>query len=1222
MKRVLTILLLAAAFLSAAAQNYTKREVMIPMRDGVSLYTAIYEPVDAVSKRPIIMRRTPYGCKPYGNELTKDLEKDFKYFAEHQYIIVLQDVRGKNKSQGHFVQVRPYNENASHGPVDGNLEIDESTDSYDTIEWLVNNTATNGNAGVLGVSYPGFYATMAALSNHPALKAASPQAPVTDWFVGDDVHHNGAFMMMDLYSFGRTFFLDREANRENPYKPQARAEGNLYEYFLNQGSTFNTLLSLADEQTLREKYDFWEDVIDHPDYDEYWYKANPSHYFKDIKPAVMVVGGSYDGEDCYGAIKTWQEIRRRSPDTELYFVYGPWPHGYWRRAKYEKWGDAAFGPGLTDWYMEKVEYAFFRRYLEDDGQVEKLPAVTIVPSFWDNSRNWETVAGDDWPTFRTRPLYLAAGRKLSWDKPRQFFSSDKYVSDPSSPVPYTKIEKMGGRKEYVIEGQEFVEDRADVLTYSSEPVEHTLFLAGPVKADLWFSTTAKDLDFVVKLIDVDPEGRQMMIRGEVFRARYSGEMGRTDGTHRFIKPGRIVNLQFDMPDVAHYLIKGHSMKVQIQSSWFPLVDMNPQTAVDNIYRAKPEDYEAAEITIFHERNHPSCLQLPVAESSYNEMWPELPDFSHLTSQNHPRLLLDDEEFETLRLRIAEDRTGTLKMLNDLAIGIADKSAFNDIPIEHKYDATNLRILNSSRYALRRIWNCSYAYRMTGESKYLEKAEEDILTVCSFPDWNAHKHFLDAGEMSAAVGLAYDWLYHDLKPETKSLMVRKLKEYAFDPAADDDVNQFYNMLHNWNQVCNGGLVTAALATYEECDTTARRLVTDAMRTNRITMEHCYSPDGNYAEGPAYWNYGTLYQALLLKVLKDALGTDLGLGGTEGFDKTARYMLYVYGANGRFFNYSDNSESSSPSYPLWYFADKLNDPSLLYNELRLLREGEFGKTDSDRMLPLVLSFAYKFDFNDVPLPDGHVFFGRGKTPVVMVRGDWSATETDRFLGIKGGTPSSNHSHMDGGEIVYDAYGVRWFKDMGPQSYQTVENAISAKGGDFWSMQQGSLRWKLFRMNNRQHSTITINDTDHRTTGRAELVDVIDAADGRGATFDLTTLFGDQAANVTRTAVLVDDSYLRIEDSVTAHEARDARVRVTFVTPAEVELRDDCIVLRRDGRMLTLKTEGSGVAYRQWPADPKAYDSPLRQYDIPDPEARLCGFEAVVPAGEKAVFVTSVR
>lgn len=555
MKRLLSILLFALSLCLTlnAAPQYTKREAMVPMRDGVSLYTTVYEPQGLAETRPIIIRRSPYGTGAKGDpEFSKHITRVLRQFYEQGYIIVQQDVRGKCESEGDFVEVRPIDPEAAHGPANGNLRTDEATDTYDTIEWLVANTDNNGCVGVTGVSYPGFYATAAAVCGHPALKAVAPQAPVTDWYIGDDMHSGGVFIYQKPFRGLESQFLDRKA------------------------------------------------CSAHPDYDSFWQAMDPTRHLKDVAPAVLVVGGTYDDEDWYGALKTYRSLLEQSPQTETYFVVGPWTHMEWHGDGWEGIENFKFGPGTDTWF-EALELQFFAYYLEGKGSAPS--PVSIIPSFFNNTRNWSVETLDALPEYKAKPLYLKASKKASFRKPLRFFSKEKYIADPADPVPHALKECY-----YQILDQRFLGDREDVRSFSSEAIKDTMALCGPIFADLWFSTDAADLDFVVKLLDVAPDGSQMMVRAQIFRARYRN--GFHDG-HDFLIPGKKYRMKMEMWDVFHEVLPGHSLMVQIQNSWFPLAELNPQTAVDNIYFAEPEDFKAAEVTIYHNFIHPSRLELPL-----------------------------------------------------------------------------------------------------------------------------------------------------------------------------------------------------------------------------------------------------------------------------------------------------------------------------------------------------------------------------------------------------------------------------------------------------------------------------------------------------------------------------------------------------------------------------------------------------------------------------------
>lgn len=568
--------------------NYSKTEAMVTMRDGVKLYTSVYQPVDS-DDRPVLLVRTPYSCAPYGDGWKGDLTEYMTEFLRNKYILVFQDVRGRYMSEGEYENVRPYNPDKS-----GN-EIDEASDTYDTIEWLLANTDNNGCVGVTGMSYPGFYATMAALSGHPALKAVSPQAPILDWFKGDDVHHNGALMLMDIYSFAPYMFKKHDNPVEEDHGLPSPIGPDAYSWFLDKLTPANMTAALPD--TLQ----FWNEILAHPDYDGYWKERSLEPYLKDIEPAILVVGGEFDTDDCYGALNTYKLIRENSPQTDLHFVYGPWTHGGWHNSDYEGLGDRKFGENLSRYFMEKIEYPFFRYYLEGKG---KRPEPVYL--FASGSEEWQVM--EKWPAdgIDYTPLYLSENSSLSFDQPLELQSSATYISDPLSPVPF--MEDASRRNNaYMVADQTFASLRSDVLTYTSPVIEETLKLHGPLQVRLDLAISSEDADIVVKFIDVHPDGYQMLVRGDVFPIRYRY------GYDKPVKanPGEVLHLEFTMNDIAHWVLPGHKMMVQIQSSWFPLVNLNPQTYLTDIYEADREDYISSEITIYHQKDATSHIVLPI-----------------------------------------------------------------------------------------------------------------------------------------------------------------------------------------------------------------------------------------------------------------------------------------------------------------------------------------------------------------------------------------------------------------------------------------------------------------------------------------------------------------------------------------------------------------------------------------------------------------------------------
>ena len=553
MRRIHTLILAAALvwqplcaqeYVSPKVENgYIKREVKIEMRDGVKLHTTIYQPQDCPPEgRPVIIQRTPYSCSPYGADFkTGNLfDTEMACFTRHGYIVVYQDVRGRYRSEGTYLNIRP---------LDG--EVNEVTDTYDTIDWLVRNTPNNGNVGMCGVSYPGYYAALGALCGHPALKACSPQAPIGDWFIGDDIHHNGAYMLLDTDAFGSNVFRSREAFAAEPYDPGIDYGDSKFDYYSRLHTTRNIIGAYGDEETLRKYYPFWYEIINHPDYDGFWKSAAHLPYLRDVGPAMLVVGALFDAEDCYGAVETYRTLLRESPRTETYYLNGPWIHGSWRTKSYGSLGAWNFGPGLFDFFYEEVEYPFFAHYLE--GAPQKPSRVTLIPSFADSdgSGTWSALKLDRMPEYRmTRLPFRRAGSGKS-----------SYVSDPAKPLRYLHPSKKNVRdRSYMADN--YVDDSTAFVNFDYAPVSDTLFLCGPVDVDLFFKTSGEDLDFIVKVLDVTPDGREMLIRGDVFRARYAKGF---DKPH-FLRPGKREHLQFTLDDIVHYLLPGHSISVQVQSS--------------------------------------------------------------------------------------------------------------------------------------------------------------------------------------------------------------------------------------------------------------------------------------------------------------------------------------------------------------------------------------------------------------------------------------------------------------------------------------------------------------------------------------------------------------------------------------------------------------------------------------------------------------------------------
>ena len=587
--------------------NYTKKEVLVPMRDGIKLFTSLYIPKDLSEKHPLLLTRTPYSCAPYGEKKYSEMWRGArKYFLQEQFIIVQQDVRGRWMSEGNFVDVRPYQPNKKTTE-----DIDESSDTYDSIDWLVKNIANNnGNVGVYGTSYPGFYAAMAALSNHPALKAVSPQAPVTDWFIGDDFHHNGALMVMDAFGFYSSFGKPRpKPTTVGPTGFDFPIQDN-YEFFLRNG----TLPQLS--KLMGDSIAFWNDLMTHPNYSDWWKNRNDRNYVQNISSKIptLIVGGLFDAEDCYGAWNLYKAIEAKAKNKNQ-LVMGPWYHGQWGTKDGTHLGNVEFGSNTSEWYQQNIELPFFNYYLKVKGSVDKIAEANI---FFSGENQWRQFS--QWPAANVinRELFLTANGELNYftNKIAALTSFSEYTSDPAKPVPYAENVHMGRTREYMTDDQRFAARRPDVLVYQTPILTEDLTLAGTPTVDLMVSISGTDADFIVKIIDVFPDdfkyssndhytmnGYQMMVRGEIMRGKFRNSF---ENPEAFI-PGKPTQVKFALPDLAHTFKKGHRLMIQIQSSWFPLADRNPQKFTD-IYHAKPADFQKATIRIF---NNQSKIILPI-----------------------------------------------------------------------------------------------------------------------------------------------------------------------------------------------------------------------------------------------------------------------------------------------------------------------------------------------------------------------------------------------------------------------------------------------------------------------------------------------------------------------------------------------------------------------------------------------------------------------------------
>ena len=606
--------------------HYTKREVMIPMRDGVKLFTSIYEPKDTSQKCPIMFDRTPYTVAPYGPDKYPPSLGPDELFAREGYIFVYQDVRGQWMSEGEYVDVRPYIPNKT------GKQIDETTDTYDTVDWLIKNVANNnGRVGVYGISYPGFYTSMAGIDGHPAIKAISPQAPIGDWWRGDDIHHNGALWLVQNYDFF-TWFGQPRPTPTSSFDYLKRFDYGTrdgYKYFLEMGGLKNS--GDVYEKQLGTRIKFWDQITAHPNYDEFWKERNILPHLKNIHAAVMVVGGWYDNEDLFGALHTYEYIERQNPGIYNVLVVGPWFHGGWARSDGDWLGTAYFGQKTGVYYRENFELPFFNHFLKDKGDISQIKEVNVFDTGANEWRDFSTWS----PTVSTdTPLYLEAGGKLSFTKPAsgaRGTAYDEYVSDPWNPVPYTQRITISYPREFMAEDQRFVAGRPDVLVYQTEALTEDLTVAGDIKPQLYVSSSGTDSDFLVKLIDVFPDdykyptgdkppqnsaacvfqpgGYEMLLRGEPFPARFRDSFERPTP----LRPNVPVKISYVMPGITHTFKKGHRIMVQIQSTWFPLMARNPQKFLPNYNLGTDADFQKATERVYHLGANSSQIILPVVK---------------------------------------------------------------------------------------------------------------------------------------------------------------------------------------------------------------------------------------------------------------------------------------------------------------------------------------------------------------------------------------------------------------------------------------------------------------------------------------------------------------------------------------------------------------------------------------------------------------------------------
>ena len=618
----LSLLLGAGAFsqqVEYTRAHYTKYDYRIPMRDGVKLFTTVYMPKDTSQAYPILINRTPYSIAPYGIDNCRPVLGPSEIFDKEGFIFVYQDVRGRFLSEGEFIDI-PYHKTAFSGPTD----TDESTDTYDTIDWLVKHVPNNnGRVGIWGISYPGFFAAFGMIDAHPALKAASPQAPVGDVANGDDAFHNGAFFLAANFGF-YTVFKPRPGG---PARPERFARFNYgtpdaYDFYLKMGP-----LSNSNDKYFKNENAYWNYNLDHPNYDEFWQVRSLVPHMKNIKPAVLFVGGWFDAEDLAGPLNLFTALEKNGPLGPTTDVMGPWLHGGWAHMDGDRLGNLSFESKTGEFYREKIELPFFVHHLKGKGDGLKPSKEGAIPKAWvfaTGTNEWRKF--DAWPPreSREKTLYLCPGGRLSFEPSADEGETfDEYISDPDKPVPVIGHIGEGMPGDYMTEDQRFASRRPDVLVYVTEPLDRDIVIAGPITPVLQVSTSGTDSDFVVNLVDVYPNdypdptpnpakirmgGYQQLVRGEPFRGKFRHSLEKPEP---FV-PNGTEKIEFVMPDAYHVFRPGHRIMVQIQSSWFPLTDRNPQKFMD-IPRAKESDFIKATERVYRGGKDGSRIRLLVLE---------------------------------------------------------------------------------------------------------------------------------------------------------------------------------------------------------------------------------------------------------------------------------------------------------------------------------------------------------------------------------------------------------------------------------------------------------------------------------------------------------------------------------------------------------------------------------------------------------------------------------
>ena len=602
----------------------------------------------------------------------------------------------------------------------------------------------------------------------------------------------------------------------------------------------------------------------------------------------------------------------------------------------------------------------------------------------------------------------------------------------------------------------------------------------------------------------------------------------------------------------------------------------------------------------------------------SEAVPSRQQLDKLASAAHPRLVARNSDFASLKKAIKAGKSLSLINMDLILTASADRVAAESLHLVYEKDRSGRRILAVSRDALEKLLVLSYAWRLNPDKKYVRRAESILRDVCSFPNWN-NSHFLDTAEMTAAVARAYDWMYKALSPEVRELAEKTVLEYALRDGIKRD---YLKKTNNWNQVCNAGILCGAIAFLDKYPEIAGKRITEAIASNSKVMENMYEPDGIYPEGPTYWGYGTMFQILLLKALQSGFGTDFGLSDHPGFKSTGRYQAFCESGTKHYFNYYDCGEKLGSRPELWYFAANTGDWDLVSYEIRTIEAKDTttlkGYDRESRLMPIFIFDIARMDTGAVsPSRDG-IFYGQGKTPLVIARYGWDSDNS--YFGMKAGCASDPHAHMDAGSFVYDAYGYRWASDPVKPSYSFTEYHLAKYGASLWSGHQDSWRWKISSYNNFYHNTISVNGKYHKADGRASLIEVNDTPGRKGGTVDLTAVLSPDLEKAVRTGELISDGSLEIRDELMA-STFPAFIRWTFVTPARAEVREDGIHLFQGDVEMLLKAEGTDVCYRIWPDKDDPSMNEVATFD-PGAGKTVCGFTFTIAAKSALTVTTSLR